>query len=444
MSLDRSADALAGVPAGSMDDLVAWLRAGERPRERWRVGMEHEKCGMLAGSLLPVPYEGARGIEALFARLAAGGFSQHLERGRAVALVRGAATVSLEPGGQVELSGAPAGSAVALRDELLAHLAEVKAASSELGHVWLGCGYRPWGTVAEQPWVPKGRYAVMREHLAAQGRLALDMMLMTQGVQASFDWSDEADFAAKLRAGQALGALVAALYANSPIVKGEPSGLLDYRYRVWREVDAARCGLVEAVFAPDFSYRAWASFAADVPMIFVRRGDRYTPAGGLTFRCFMAEGLHGERATLADWADHLTTIFTEARAKHVIEVRSADAGDVVTTAAFPALWKALLYDAGARAAAESLLADLSFAERVSLQDDVARRALQAEARGRRVLDLVRELVRIAAASPALDPAERALLAPLEERAGRGTAPAEDALAALERGGREALVNHWRY
>ncbi|HUB06566.1 MAG TPA: glutamate-cysteine ligase family protein [Myxococcales bacterium] len=436
-------------PLTSVDQLVAFLREGEKPRERFRVGMEHEKIGVLAGGASPIPYAGERGIEALLSRLPRFGYDLFLEHGRPIAALQGGLSISLEPGGQLELSGRPFTCSHDLSRELRRHLALARALGAELGHAWLGVGYRPFGSVADAQWMPKGRYARMREHLSQTGALGLDMMTMTATVQANFDFSDEADMARKVRAATLVSPLVTALFANSPLREGRESGYLSFRTEVWRQTDPARSGLQASALRPDFGYRAYAEWALDVPMIFVRRGETYHDPQGRTFRRFLAEGFGGERATLSDWEDHLTTLFPEIRLKRVIEVRGADAGTADMCAALPTLWKGLLYDADALEAAGKLVA-AGHAELVALSEDVSRRALRAKLGNRTVLELARELVDIAGAGlhhqQGCGRDEGRFLEPLRQIVADGRCPAELALAKLhgELGDDpRGLLDHWR-
>src|SRR5205085_10635269 len=258
------------------------------------------------------------------------------------------------------------------------HLAQVRRDSR--GIAWLAAGYRPFGTRDQVPWMPKGRYAAMKASLGNKGRLALDMMLMTATVQANLDWSDEADLAAKVRAATSVSPVVSAIFANSPLVQGRDSGYRDFRYQVWRETDAARCGLLEGMVRPDWGYRAYVEWALDVPLLFVRHEGHYRDAQGRTFRQWLetgeAAGLK-QRPTLQNWTEHLTTLFPEVRVKSVLELRGADVAPMPLMMALPALWVGLLYDAEARAGATALTAGWSFAERVQFQAQVAQRALAA-------------------------------------------------------------------
>lgn len=419
-------------PITSIDDLIQYFARAEKPRERWRVGMEHEKLGFLEGTTQPVPFAGPRGIEAVLERFERFGFEAYREEdGSRIAGVKPNATLSLEPGGQLELSGEAFPCAHACKEELLHHVAQARAIGAELGIRWLGIGYRPFGTIPEMPWMPKVRYGVMRAYLPSRGKHALDMMLMTATVQASYDWSSEEDMARKMRAAMSVSPLVSAIYANSFLVNGRDSGWTSFRYEVWNHVDPDRCGLLSFVFDEDFGYRRWVEYALDVPMFFVRREGRYIPAHHLTFRQFMKEGLEGYYAHLGDFEDHLTTLFPEIRAKGLIEVRGADACTPAMNAALPALWKGILYDDEALRAADELLSGMRFEARLELQTEVARKGLAAGCERGAVLDLARELFRIASeglrrqACPHGDsPDERVVLEPIEEVLEEGRSPAE--------------------
>jgi len=418
-------------PIESVEDLVQYFVRAEKPRARWRVGMEHEKLGFFAGTTQPVPFEGPRGIEAVLTRFERFGFAPYREEtGARIAGVKANSTLSLEPGGQFELSGEAFPCAHACKEELLHHVAQAWAVGAELGIVWLGLGYRPFGTVEEMPWMPKTRYGVMRAYLPSRGKHALDMMLMTATVQASYDWSSEEDMVRKMRAAMSVSPLVSAMYANSFLVRGRDSGYASFRYEVWKHVDPDRCGLLPFVFDEDFGYRRWVEYVLDVPMFFVRRAGRYIPAHHLTFRRFMEEGLEGHRAHMGDFEDHLTTLFPEVRAKALIEVRGADACGPHLNAALPALWKGILYDEQALEAADALLAGMSFAARLDLQTEVARHGLAARFERGRVLDYARELFTIASeglrrqACPHGDaPDERVVLEPLAAVLEEGRSPA---------------------
>jgi glutamate--cysteine ligase len=446
VSLDKPQQA---EPVSGVDALVAFFRGGEKPRDRFRVGMEHEKIGLLSGTSQPIPYAGERGIGELMRRLQRFDYQPLLEAGQPIAAMQGDLGITLEPGGQLELSGRPFCCSHDLDKELRRHIAIVHALGAELGQSWLGVGYRPFGTVADAEWMPKGRYERMRAYLSQRGALALDMMTMTGTVQANFDFSDEADMARKVRVGNSISPLVTALFANSPIREARDSGFLTFRTEVWRQVDPARCGLLEAAFRPNFGYRAYTEWALDVPMIFLRRGNEYRDPNGATFRRFLAEGVGGERATMSDWEDHLSTLFPEIRLKKIVEVRGADAGTVDMCVALPALWKGIFYTADALDAADRLI-QATFPERVQWIQDVSHQALKAKIAGRSVIDLGRELVAISTAGlrsqPSCGPDEGRFLDPLRQILEDGRTPAEIALAKLKgeyAGDAKKLLDHWR-
>jgi glutamate--cysteine ligase len=414
-----------------VDTLVDDFAAGAKPREAWRVGAEHEKIGVVAATGMPAPYHGERGIEALLGALEGRGWQPVREGEHVIALSGHGASVTLEPGGQLELSGAPHGDLCALKQEFARHQTEVVQASSELGLAWLAIGFRPLGTLDDIPWVPKGRYVVMREYLPTRGRLALEMMKRTATVQANLDYSDEADATHKFVASMSVTSIVTALFANSPVVEGKDTGYQSYRARVWLETDPDRCGIPAFSFAPGSLFRHYAEWALDVPMFFVHRErwGGYRPARGMTFRRFQREGWDGERATLADWRLHLSTLFPETRLKQYLEARGADAGPLEMVLALPALWKGLLYDADACAEATLLTAHLTMAERQTLRAEVPRSGLDTPVRAAgggtaAILELARELVGIARAGlERVAPREVQLLAPLEAIVASGRAPA---------------------
>ncbi len=452
MSLDRRSEATP--PIRSVGDLVEFFRARERPAAEWKVGIEHEKLVFLAATLEPATYDGPRGIAAVRRAFTPDGYEPFEEEGRIIASQHGGLTVSIEPGGQLELSGRPFKDVHVVAAELDRHLAKCRAIADELGLEMAAAGYRPWGTPDTVPWMPKERYGIMRPFLAARGRLGPDMMAMTGSTQASFDFGSERDMAEKLRVALAAQPAVAALYANSPVVAGRECGWKSYRVAVWNDVDPARCGLLPFAFEPGFdgdAYRRYAEWALDVPMIFVRRGGRYLDPGARTFRAFLAEGLSGERATLADWDDHLTTLFPEVRVKGVVEVRAADACDAAMTKALPALWKGLLYSREARDWAWDLVRGFSVPERRGLMDAAGREGLAARTPdGRTLRDVARGLLDAAESGLCRQNAcgqdghdERVWLAPLAERVASGRSPADDALDAFRSRGARGLVERLR-
>jgi glutamate--cysteine ligase len=453
MSLDLGG---LSAPVSRIEELIAYVKGAERPPERWLIGVEHEKIGVRGPRLEAVPYLGPGGIRELLdaiARSAGGTQHRHKENGQPIALLSKDASVTLEPGGQLELSGAALRSFADIRGEIEAHLAEVRRDSH--GSAWLAVGYRPFGTREQVPWMPKGRYAAMKASLGPRGRLALDMMLMTATVQANLDWSDEADLASKVRAATAVSPIVSAIFANSPLVDGRDSGYLDFRYQVWRETDDARCGLLEQMLEPDWGYRRYVDWAIDVPMLFVRNGTEYRESSGQPFRQWLTSGrlASGEKAqpTLSHWVDHLTTLFPEVRVKRVLELRGADVVPLPLMMALPALWVGILYDEGARQAAAELTRRWKFSELLQFQADVARTALRAQGPGgATALELGRDLLRIARAGlrgwqkvSGLD--ESRNLDPLSDILDTGRTLAERALEAYRASGGDpaAVVKLWQ-
>ena len=429
-------------PISSEAELVEHFRTGSRGSDRFAIGAEHEKIGVYTtpGEVgRAVPYEGERGIRRILDRLVARGYAPITEGEAIIALDRDGDAVSLEPGGQLENSGPTRRTAAEVARLLDQHYADVEAASADLGIAWLGVGYRPFGSRADVPWMPKGRYGVMREYLPGRGQRGLDMMLRTATVQANLDYSDEADAASKLRTAYGVSSIVTALWAASPLEDGRPSGMQSLRAACWLDTDPDRCGLLPFVFAEgDTVFEAYAQWALDVPMFFLYRGG-YRPASGVTFRRFLRDGLAGERATLDDWVLHLSTLFPEVRLKTFVEVRGADASTRPMVRALPAFYRGLLYAPDATRAAWALVSDLSLAEREALRREVPRLGLAAEVRGRRVHELARELVAIARTGLASLPdgaADLPLLGPLEEVATTGRSVADQILEAHAASGRD--------
>jgi glutamate--cysteine ligase len=435
-------------------DLIGWFSARERAPSEWKVGLEHEKIPLVAGTLDPVPYQGPRGIAAALRAFGRFGYGAYEEEGRIIAAQKRGLTISLEPGGQIELSGRPFQDVHVVAAELDRHLEKCRAVAEELGLELLAAGYRPWGTPATAEWMPKARYVVMRPFLAARGRHAEDMMSMTASAQVSFDFGSERDMAEKLCAALAIQPVVVALYANAPVVDGRECGWKSFRSAVWEDVDRARSGLLAFAFEPGFedqAYRHYVEWALDVPMIFLRRDDRYLETGGATFRAFLDRGLQGVWPTLSDWEDHLTTLFPDVRVKSVVEVRAADSCDAAMTKALAALWKGILYDREARAEALALVAGLTVRERWALGLAAGRLGLAAQLpNGRPLRAAAADLVGIAARGLCRQRCcgekgqdERVWLEPLRARAESGRSPADDALEAFRRGGPRALAAHLR-
>jgi glutamate--cysteine ligase len=452
MSLDASTGLSPEVKG--IDELVDWFRAHERPREDWKVGLEHEKFAVRAGTVEPIGYDGPAGVEAVLRGFERFGYAPFVEDGHVIAAQKRGLTVSIEPGGQLELSGRPFADVHVVAAELDRHLEKCRAIAAELGLEFLSVGYRPWGRAATVPWMPKKRYDVMRPFLAARGRLAEDMMAMTGATQASFDFASERDMAEKLRLALAIQPAITALFANSPIVDGRESGWLSWRVKVWEETDPARCGIPAFAFEPAFledGYRRWVEWALDVPLVFLRRDGRYLETRGRTFRAFLAEGHDGARARISDWEDHLSTLFPDVRVKGVIEVRGADACDVPMVRALLALWKGILYDRDSRDWAWDAVKRWSLAERRALASAAGRAALGATTPdGRSLGELAGLLVEAAKAGLCRQHCcgqrgedERIWLAPLEERVASGRTAADEALEAFRRGGDRALAAHLR-
>jgi glutamate--cysteine ligase len=442
-------------PPLGVEDLVAAFRDAEKPTAAWRVGTEHEKIGVLEPGWDRVPYEGERGIGTLLQRLAdADAWKPVYEGPSVVALEKEGASITLEPGGQIELSGAPLRTISQTCSEFNTHVDLVKRVSEDMGIAWLGLGADPLHRVAEIPVVPKGRYAIMRSYLPARGSMALEMMHATATVQANFDYADEEDMAQKFRTAMGVTPIVSAIFANSSLAGGRPSGFVSRRVEIWRHTDPDRCGLLHFAFEPGFGYRDYVEWALDVPMFFLVRDHHYRPAGGISFRRFLEQGLGGERATLDDWDLHLTTVFPEVRLKRFIEVRGADAVPRGLTCALPALWKGLLYDGESRAAAFALVAGWDREAREAALREVARRGLAAAAGGRPVLELARELCEISsqglrriAERGETDWDERAFLEPVRAQLELGKSPGEVVLERWQgewQGHPERLIEYARY
>ena len=429
-------------PVAKPDDLRSYFATAGKPSTEWRVGTEHELIGVVRDTGEAPPYEGPNGIGALLAAFASTHGDPVLEHGHAIAIARGDAQLTIEPGGQFELAARPVSVDTELVSDLRSHVAELATASQPLGLAWLAIGLRPFGRRLDIPWMPKQRYDVMREYMPTVGSRGLDMMQRTATVQANLDFSDEADAAAMMRCLYSVTSLLTALWAASPIVDEVATDYQTYRAWIWRDTDNARAGLVPFVFERDDLFTAYTEWALDVPMYFVyRNGYRPVPAG-LTFRRFMAEGWNGEHATRPDWALHLSTLFPEGRLKKFIEVRGCDCGSIEMIQALAPMMRGLLYDPSARAAATELTAQLTFAERQKLADDVPSLGLAARAGNHSVGELAKELVAIAKHGlERIAPASLPLLAPVEAIAASGRTQA-DRIRELWRqhaGNRAALI-----
>ena len=427
-------------PIERRDELVAWLAEGARPKSQFRIGTEHEKFAFTLEGHRPVPYEGARGIRALLEGMQhLLGWQPIMEGRNIIGLydITGGGAISLEPGGQFELSGAQVETVHQTSREIMAHLAQVHEVARPLHIGFLGIGMTPSWTRAEIPVMPKGRYKIMTAYMPKVGTLGLDMMYRTCTVQTNLDFSSEADMVKKLRVSLALQPVATALFANSPFTEGKPNGFLSFRSEIWRDTDNNRSGMLPWVFEPGMSFERWVDYALDVPMYFVKHGDDYVDVSGQSFRDLMAgklPGLPGEQATISDWANHLSTIFPEVRLKRYLEMRGADAGPLPNLLALPALWVGILYDDSSLDAAWDLVKAWTAEERQKLRDDVPRLGLAAKVGGVTVFELATEVLKLARAGLArrarVDLSgrdETRYLEVIEDRLSRGTTPAQELL-----------------
>ena len=428
-----------GEPITSKSQLVEYIEAGCKPPEDWRIGTEHEKFGYRRSDHKPLPYEGPDGIGAILKGMRRFGWEAILEGENVIALTKDGCNVTLEPGGQFELSGAPLRSIHDTCDEVHTHLRQVKEITGELGTGMVGIGFRPKWARADIPWMPKARYDIMREWMPKKGSLGLDMMLRTCTIQVNLDFSSEADMVKKFRVGLALQPVATALFANSPFTEGKPNGFLSYRSHIWTDTDPDRCGIMPFVFEDGMGFERYVDHVLDVPMYFVYRDGAYLDASGQSFRDFMKgelPALPGEIPTTSDWADHMSTLFPEVRVKRFLEMRGADSGPWDSICGLPALWVGLIYDRGALDAAWDLVKDWTPEERARLRAEVPRRGLRTAFRDGTLLDVARQTLAIAEAglkSRAREDGrgndESRFLTPLHEIAAGGPVPAEGLLQA---------------
>lgn len=384
-------------PVRGLDDLLAPFHDAEKPRARWRVGTEAEKFGVRRDGS-PIPFEGDGGVQTVLLELCErhGWFGEpEVEGGDIIALRRGDASITLEPGAQLELSGAPLATIHQTCAEFRGHIAEVRAISDELGVVWLGLGYHPFAKQEDLPWVPKLRYGVMKEYLPTRGKRALDMMRRTSTVQANLDYESERDAARKLRVSLALSPVITAMFANSPFAEGRATGGRSERAAVWLDVDPDRTGILPFAWDDDFGYRDYVEWALDVPMFMVKREGKLIHNTGQTFRAFMKEGFSGARATRTDWVTHLNTLFPEVRLKNILEIRGADSQPTPMICALPALFKGLLYDEPSLAKAEKLTRELTPEIVGAVRPHVPREALGARMHDRPLLEWAKQVLEIA-------------------------------------------------
>jgi glutamate--cysteine ligase len=436
-----------GQPIEARDELIAHFEAGCKPKSDWRIGTEHEKFPFHTADFSPVPYDGPSGIRALLAEMAKRFGWQPIHEGDSITALSDphcdfGGSITLEPGGQFELSGAPLKTIHETCAEVNHHLRQVAEAGGALGIGFLGLGFSPKWTRAETPSMPKGRYKIMRDYMPKVGSHGLDMMYRSCTVQVNLDFASEADMVTKLRVGLALQPVVTALFANSPFTERRPNGYLSFRSEIWRDTDKARTGMLPFAFEDGMGFERYADYALDVPMYFVYRDGRYIDVAGASFRDFLAgrlPQLPGERATLSDWSDHLTTLFPEVRLKRYLEMRGADGGPWRELCALPAIWTGLLYDQVSLDAAWALVKDWTAEERQAMRDAVPRLALKTPFRGGTVLDIAREAVAIAKsgliARGAMNPGcrdETSFLEIVETIAASGITPAERLLETYHR------------
>lgn len=415
--------------------LVEYFARGEKPKDRWRIGTEHEKFVYSTADHHAPSYDEPGGIRDLLMALTEFDWKPVEERGKVIALAGPDGTVSLEPAGQFELSGAPLDNLHETCAEAGRHLKQVKAVGDRLGIGFLGLGMWHDKTRAELPIMPKGRYKIMLSHMPRVGNLGLDMMLRTCTIQVNLDYASEADMAKKFRVGLALQPLATALFANSPFTEGKPNGFLSFRSHIWSDTDPARTGMLPFVFEQGFGYERYTDYALDVPMYFVYRDGEYIDAAGQSFRDFLKGELPaypGHKPTIDDWADHLSTAFPEVRMKQFLEMRGADGGRWGRICALPAFWVGLLYDDAALDAAWELVKDWSMEEREALRSAVPKLALDAPLPGGGTLrDIAGEVLDIAAAGlnarariNASGDNESGFLDPLREIVRTGKVPAQ--------------------
>ena len=440
MAPSAAASDAKSLPIKSLDDLCAPFYEAIKPVAKHRVGTEAEKFGVHATTGAALPYEGERSVLAVLQALAdRHGWMPDYEQpgGPLIALTRSGASVTLEPGGQLELSGAPLETLHQVSLEMSGHMAELRDISNELNLVWLGLGFHPFARQEDLSWVPKTRYGYMRRYLPTRGQYGLDMMRRTATVQANFDYSSEEGAMRALRVSLRLSPLVTAMFANSPFYEGKLFGGRSYRARVWLSVDPDRQGLLPSVLAGGTRFLDYVEWALDAPMYMVKRGADVLPNTGQSFRSFWRHGFHGQFPTMADWETHLNTIFPEVRLKRTLEVRGADSQGSALVCALPALWTGVLYDPEALDQADALSESWSFEDLEAVRPQVAALGLAAELRGVRLASLAVRLVAIAEGGLArrarLDrdgKDERVPLAPLAALVAKGSCPADALTAGL--------------
>ena len=430
-------------PVTDKRQLVEYIEAGCKPPEMWRIGTEHEKFAYRMDDLRPLDYEGKQGIRTLLEGLTSFGWEPVLENGNPIALVKpDLSSITLEPGGQVELSGAPLETLHQTCAEVSEHLKQVKAIAKVMGIRFLGLGYQPKWPVSEIPWMPKARYKIMRDYMPTRGTMGLQMMSSSCTVQVNLDFCSETSMVEMFRISMALQPVTTALWANSPFKEGKPTGYLSYRSHIWTDTDPDRCGILPFIYEDGFGFERYVDYLLDVPMYFIYRNGTYINTAGQSFRDFLAgelPALPGELPTIKDWENHLTVAFPEVRLKKFLEMRGADGGPWGRLCALPAFWVGLLYDSQARQEAWELVKDWTEEERTYLRNEVPRQALNTPFRKSTVGDLALDVLEISheglrrrAKQDVLGLDESHFLIPLFQIAESGFTPAEELLAAYER------------
>ncbi|MGV2107064.1 glutamate--cysteine ligase [Agrobacterium vitis] len=428
-------------PLTSIEDMAAYMAEGCKPKETFRIGTEHEKFGFFTADLSPVPYFGDASISALLKGMQARlGWEPIIDGGNIIGLAGGSGqgAISIEPGGQFELSGAALQTLHETASETLQHLEILREVAEPMGIRFLGMGGSPLWTLEQTPRMPKSRYDIMTRYMPKVGSKGLDMMYRSSTIQVNLDFSSEADMRTKMRVSTRLQAIAMALFAASPFTEGKPNGLLSWRGEIWRDTDNRRSGLLPFVFKPDFGFIDYVEWALDVPMYFVMRDGRYHDCTHITFRQFMAGGLKGEIAdwqpTMGDWTNHLGTLFPDVRLKRFLEMRLADGGPQSHITALSAFWVGLLYDDTALAAADNLTSGWDLATVTALRDTVPTLGFDATVEGRCVLDVSRDLLALSRAGlvararlNAEGQDESIYLQPLDSIVERGHSLAQDML-----------------
>jgi len=422
------------------EQLVAYFASGEKPREDWRIGTEHEKFCYHVEDLSPLKYEGPQGIKAVLEGFQQFGWAPVYEKGNIIALTKDGASITLEPGGQLELSGAPLRTIHQTCDEVHTHLFQAKQVGDSLGVGYLGMGFHPFLKLDEVPHMPKGRYDIMRRYMPTKGNLGLDMMHRTCTIQVNLDYQSEADMVKKFRVALALQPVATALFAASPFKEGKPNGFKSYRSHIWTDTDPDRTGMLPFVFDEGFGYERWVDYLLDVPMYFAYRDGNYIDAAGQSFRDFMdgkLPALPGERPSMKDWEDQITMPFPEVRLKKFLEMRGADGGPWSRLCALPALWVGLLYHGECLDAAWDLVKGWSVEDMADLRNSTPRAGLDATFAHGKMRDLAGEVLEIADCGlkargerGKIDTDERGYIQPLKACVTSGHTPADDFLEAF--------------